>query len=50
MIGINIWLTSLKSEAGMNSSRLKDGLAQARRQVLASVRKVQRPIPALPRP
>jgi hypothetical protein len=50
MIGINLWLTSLKSEAGMNASRLKDGLAQARRQVLASVRKVQRPIPALPRP
>lgn len=50
MIGINLWLTSLKSEAGMNASRLKDGLAQARRQVLASVRKVQRPIPALPHP
>ena len=50
MIGINIWLTSLKSEAGMNASRLKDSLTQTRRQFIASVRKVQRPIPALPRP
>jgi len=50
MIGINIWLTSLKTEAGMNATRLKGGIARARKQILASVQGVRRITSAVPKP